>query len=93
MNISHERSMLGTIREMIGRLDSLTIAGQRHVMDKVVTALRAEITQAARTSERNRRAVVDHLGLLAAQSEGSWPDVRGFSLRAENLVALLSSLA
>jgi hypothetical protein len=73
---ARDRSVLATIREMIGGLDSLTMAGQRHMMDKVVTALRNHVAQAPRTtSERNRRAVVDHLGMLAPT------EARGLSTR------------
>ena len=88
-----EEAVLATIREMIGGLDSLTMAGQRHMMGKVVTALRDHVTQKPRApSERNRRALVDHLGQLTLESAGHWPDVRGFSQRVEDLVALLSSI-
>ncbi len=81
---------LSTIREMLGTLDTLTMAGQRHIMAKVVSFIRANGSQLAQLMGCSDDGLVgDLLGRLALESERLAPDARRFGQQAHNLVDLL----
>ena len=85
---------LSTIQEMLASLDTLTIAGQQHVMAKVVGFIRARTGEAlGRVGRNNQRTAVDLLQHLATESERRLPDVRSFGPPAESLLALLAAAA
>lgn len=81
---------LSVVREMLGMLDTLTIAGQRHLMEKVVGFVelfaRAAVTH---PNARRREALFDLVSELRKESERLVPDALRFTERAENLIALL----
>jgi hypothetical protein len=85
--------LLGVVPGMLSSLDTLTAAGQHHVMSKIVTFLQDQATHAThRVSHGNQRAFAELLGHLTCESERLLPDVRAFSRRAEGVVALLATI-
>jgi hypothetical protein len=87
------RLPLSVIREMLVMLDSLTIAGQRHLMEKVVHFVEEQIPRlATAVSRRNHAAVATILDGLRHESDRLVPDVAAFSQGAESLLALLAAL-
>ena len=87
------RLPLSVIREMLVMLDSLTIAGQRHLMEKVVHFVEEQVPRlAASVSRRNHAAVATILEELRRESDRLVPDVAAFSRGAESLLALLAAL-
>lgn len=83
-------SRLAVAREMLVTLETLTNAGQRHLMAKVVTFIEGHIATAAR--ERLRAAALQILTQLKRESERPSPDVAAFRSHAETLIALLLPL-
>lgn len=84
---------LPVIQEMLGVLDTLTIAGQRHVMEKVVSFVDTKTrAAAARMSNRDRATLFELLTQLRKESQRLVPDPLRFTRHAENLVALLRAL-
>jgi hypothetical protein len=81
------------IRGMLSTLDTLTAAGQHHVMSKIIRYLGHEATHARRSlSHGNQHAFAELLGHLTEESERLWPDIRAFSRRVEGLMALLAAI-
>ena len=86
-------SEIAVIREMLATFESLTVAGQRHVMEKVVSFVDARARGAAgRMSHRNRVTLSELLTQLQKESQRMMPDPCGFARRAENLIALLDAV-
>ena len=83
-------SRLAVAREMLETLETLTNAGQRHLMAKVVTFVRGQVSAAAR--ERPRAVAFQLLTELQRQSERPSPDLAAFRTVAETLLALLAPL-
>lgn len=85
---------LTTIRQMLATLDTLTIAGRRHLMSKVVTFLGDQVELAIRHPGLGNRCVLpDQLALLKGESVRQLPSVPVFVERAEPLIALLALAA
>jgi hypothetical protein len=83
-----------TIREMLSRLDTLTMAGQRHSMSKIVAFVGSHVRRTLRqVGTRNGRTLVELIERLQGESERSLPDIAIFSRRAEDLLVLLSAVA
>lgn len=84
---------LSVIREMLGTLDTLTIAGQHHDIDKVIAFVGGQV-QRARTqvSGRNRTTLMDLMTQLRNESDRLFPDSTRFAQRAENLISLLVAI-
>jgi hypothetical protein len=79
---------------MLTSLDTLTIAGQQHVMVKVIAFIRRSAGEAlGRVGQKNQRTATNLLEHLALESVRPLPDVRLFGPRAESLVALLAAVA
>ena len=92
-SISEEALRLTTIRQMLATLDTLTIAGQRHLMSKVVAFVSGQVERVVREGGRvNRRMLLDQLTLLKRESDRQLPSVSTFSARADSLIALLTGL-
>ncbi|HVT08377.1 MAG TPA: hypothetical protein VHO67_13040 [Polyangia bacterium] len=84
---------LPVIREMLLMLDSLTIAGQRHLMEKVVKFVEEEVPRTAvGLSRRNQAAVDAIIDQLRRESDRLVPDVCAFTRGAESLLALVAAL-
>lgn len=84
---------LTVIREMLLMLDSLTIAGQRHLMEKVVRFAEEQLPRiTSGVGRRNLSAVETIVNQLRRESERMVPNVVAFSRGAESLLALLVAL-
>jgi len=80
-----------TIRQMLATLDTLTIAGQRHLMAKVLAFVEGQVDRAIRhTGAGNRGMLLEQLALLKRESDRPLPSVPAFGERAESLLALLA---
>lgn len=85
---------LTVIPGMLSTLDTLSAAGQHHVMGKVVSFLKDQVGRAGRgLSIRNQRSFEELLGHLTRESERLSPDIRTFSRHAEALMSLLAAIA
>lgn len=81
---------LWVVREMLRTLDTVTIAGQQHLMEKVVAFVEGQIAQvAAGASGRNRAALDDLMAQLKVDARGLFPDSARFARHAESLIGLL----
>jgi hypothetical protein len=86
-------SRLAVAREMLDTLETLTNAGQRHLMAKVTTFIHGHVaTLAPAARERPRATALQLLTELKRQSERPSPDVAAFRTHAEALLALLTPL-
>lgn len=84
---------LTVIREMLLMLDSLTIAGQRHLMEKVVRFVEEQLPRARSSlTRRNLGAIESTVQQLRRESERVVPNVCAFSRGAQSLLALLVAL-
>jgi len=82
---------LATIRQMVATLDTVTIAGQRHLMAKVLAFVDGQVEQAIRhAGSGNRGMLLEQLALLKRESDRQLPSVPDFGQRAESLIALLA---
>lgn len=82
---------VATVREMLARLDTVTIAGQRHLMGKVVAVVDSQAERAIHHAEPGRgRAWLDDLAFLRHESDRQLPSVPAFGARADSLLSLLS---
>jgi hypothetical protein len=80
-----------TIRQMLATLDTLTIAGQRHLMTKVTAFVDGQVERALqRAGTANGGALVEQLAFLRHESDRQLPSVPAFGERAESLLALLA---
>jgi len=86
-------AQLPVIHEMLGMLDTLTIAGQQHVMEKVVDFVDSKTRAVApRMGDRNRVTLFDLLRRLREESQRLVPDPLRFTRHAESLITLLRSV-
>jgi hypothetical protein len=86
-------SRLAVAREMLVTLETLTNAGQRHLMAKVVTFIEGHIATATPGARGlQRAAALQLLTLLKRESERPSPGVAAFRAQAERLIALLAPL-
>jgi len=85
---------LSVIQEMICTFDTLTTAGQRYNMSKIVAFGRDQVARACdRLSRRHRSALAHLLEKLDRESVRSLPDTLRFGERVERLVGVLASTA
>ncbi|HVU34660.1 MAG TPA: hypothetical protein VHE61_14595 [Opitutaceae bacterium] len=81
-----------TIREMLANLDTLTIAGQQHLMNRVAAFIEGQVTEVPRgAGGANRRMLTEQLELLKHESGRPLPSVSAFRRRADNLLDLLNA--
>jgi hypothetical protein len=83
------KGQLAVVLEMMDSIETLTIAGQRHMMTKVVRFLERQLVL-LRAGER-RPLVFRSLGRLAHEAERQTPNARAFNRRAGVLVSLIRS--
>lgn len=82
-----------TLREMLRSLEDLTLAGQRHTMEKIVAFLADHLPAAGRKrGRRNRNALVLLLLSLRRESQRCVLDVPLFSRQAESILVLMGAL-
>jgi hypothetical protein len=84
---------LAVAREMLATLETLTNAGQRHLMEKIVALIEGHVVATAlRARERRRGAALQLSTLLKRESERRSPRAAAFRGYAERLIALLTPL-
>jgi len=76
---------IATMREMLATLETLTVAGRRHNMRKIVSFIERLLGGA-----RPHLVAAALLERLARESSRPHPDVRRFSETGERLLGLLS---
>jgi hypothetical protein len=82
------------VREMLSDLDNLTVAGQQHVMAKILRFLEAASRPTlGRMRARNRLAFNQLFASLRHESARLSPDVASFVHGADGVIALLAALA
>jgi hypothetical protein len=82
---------LATVRQMLATLNTVTIAGQHHVMTKVLAFVDGQVERAIdQGAAGNRRLLLEQLALLRRESGRQAPSVPAFGERAESLLALLT---
>lgn len=81
---------LGDIRWMVQTIDTLTLAGQRHELKKIVGLLEEEAIHGRATGCVSRLEKIESL-LAAMRHEAGrlLPDVRSFAARAEILLGVV----
>lgn len=85
---------LGIIGEMLTTMDTLTTAGQRHNMDRIVAFIREKADHASLPlGRRNRAVLAELLDRLTQEAHRRSPSVAGFTRTAESLLSLLRLLA
>jgi hypothetical protein len=89
---SSSSSRLATAREMLDTLETLTNAGQRHLMEKVAAFIDGHLATAA-WRQRPPAVATEILTSLKQESERLSPQVSTFRGLAEKLLALLAPLA
>lgn len=89
--LSQQRSV---VQEMLLTLESVTRAGQRHLMEKLVDLLREHVQRLSpglgRSNQLALSELCDHLELEAGDTR---PDLRQFSNGVLGLMALLTGLS
>lgn len=85
--IDHE---LSTIREMLATLNTLSIAGQRHLMGKVIAFIDGHVERIMREARDSAaRRLAEHLAMLKDESERPLPSVARFGRHTETTLELL----
>ncbi len=82
---------LEIVRQMVASLETVTIAGQRHLMTKVLAFVDGQVDRAVRGSSLDRRRLLEQLALLKHETDRQLPSVPVFGRRAENLLDLLAA--
>jgi hypothetical protein len=87
-SLSWQVSVLG---DMVATLDTLTTAGQHHVIGKVVAVVRDQVQRAAPLVNRREREILAGLvEEMEQESDRVSPDLSVFTPRAERLIELLA---
>jgi len=87
-SLSWQVSVLG---DMVATLDTLTRAGQQHVIGKVVAVVRDQVRRAGPlVSRREREILAGLVEDMAHESDRLSPDLSVFTPRAERLIELLA---
>ena len=77
--------------DMVATLETLTTAGQHHVIGKVVAVVRDQVQRAAPlVSRREREILAGLVQEMEQQSDRVSPDLSVFTPRAERLIGLLA---
>jgi hypothetical protein len=87
-SLSWQVSVLG---DMVATLDTLTTAGQQHIIGKVLAVVRDQVQRAAPLVTRREREILAGLvEEMAHESDRVSPDLSVFTPRAERLFGLLA---
>jgi len=82
---------LTVVREMLATLETLTAAGQQHIMEKIAVVVRDQVRRAAPyLSRHDQERMGRQLDELVGEADRFSPDATLFTRRAE---AVLESLA
>ena len=83
---------LDVLREMIRTMETLTLAGQRHTMARIVDFIHQRATWCQRAIGMHNRNILEQLlEELTRESRRIFPDARSFGSRAEALLGLLAA--
>jgi hypothetical protein len=82
-------SRFAVAREILSTLETLTNAGRRHFMAKVVVFIEGQVA-AVGVSAVRRDAALESLEQLKRESARPLPDVTSFRNRADDLIGLLA---
>lgn len=81
---------LGDIRWMVRSIDTLTLAGQRHELTKIVDLLEEELIRDRSYNSTSRLETVESLlAALREEARRLLPDVRSFAARADVLIGVV----
>ena len=81
------------MRGMLAPLETLSPAGQRHQMNRLIDALAAETEcDGDKVGAANRLALREQLDCLRRDAERAWPDVDSFCHRTEGVICMLESV-
>jgi hypothetical protein len=82
---------LATVQQMLATLDTLTTAGQRHLMTKVVAFVEDHVPLVVERADGGKHSALhEDLALLRHESERPLPSAAAFEERAERLLARLA---
>jgi hypothetical protein len=85
---------LAIVRQMVATLDTATIAGQRHLMAKVLAFIDGQVDRAISfAAPENQDVLLARLRLLRSEASRQLPSVPVFGERTESLIALLTPAA
>jgi hypothetical protein len=88
VSLSWQVSVLG---DMVATLETLTTAGQHHIIGKVVAVVRDQVRRASPlVSRREREMLAGLVEEMARESVRVSPDLSVFTPRAERLIGLLA---
>ncbi len=87
------RTQGAIVREMLLTMDTLTIAGQRYIMRKIVEILSNRIDSMLSLRRQDRGTLSRMVNSLRVQCDHLLPDVRTFTARAEALLSVLDGPA
>ena len=85
-DVAQASNRLRDIEWMVRSLDTLTLAGQRHEVVKILGLLEAEIAHGWRSADRGLQAV---LAALRSEAKRLLPDVCSFAAQAEALIGMV----
>jgi hypothetical protein len=89
-----ERPRRGAVREMLAALEHATVAGQHHLMRKVLVLLDEEVSSSSRSlQDGQRRAIAATLAALGREVERIAPDGVTFTRGATEIVDALAAVA
>jgi hypothetical protein len=84
---------LSVIPEMLATLGTLTTAGQRHTIGKVMTFIEDQVRHAiSKVGRRNQAAVAELMEHLKQESERLHPDPASVSRHATILMTLIAAV-
>ncbi len=82
---------VATIRQMLATLETVTNAGQIHLMNKLLAIIGDHVERAlGRGGPRNDGMLREQLTLLKREADRSAPSTPAFVNRAEGLIALVT---
>jgi hypothetical protein len=84
---------LSVIPEMLATLDTLTAAGQHHILGKVVTFIEDQVRHAIpRVGRRNQATLVELMEHLKRESHRLLPDLARVNQHATTLMTLIAAV-
>jgi hypothetical protein len=87
-DVAQLSNRLRDIEWMVRSLDTLTLAGQRHEVVKIVGLLEGEIADGWRSADRGLQTV---LAALRSEAKRLLPDVCSFAAQAEALIGMVGA--
>ena len=83
---------LEVVRDLLAALDSATIAGQRHLMERIIGLVGPDVARVTgQLTDRRRTIIARSLDELAREAARLVPDAGAFRRQAEVLMDVLSA--